>query len=78
MDDQAIIDSLDEKWRTVPQIRSKLPGISGHGHDLTAALRRLAESGHIEKSAQSTLAPRRGKNRAGRRLLIEFFRVKPD
>jgi DNA-binding HxlR family transcriptional regulator len=75
MDDMTIIDLLDEQWRTLPQIRSKITGISGH--ELTTALRRLAEAGRIEKSAQPTTAPRRGKYRTAGRLAIELFRVKP-
>ncbi len=74
MEDQAIIDLLDEQWRTVPQIRSKITGISGH--DLTTALRRLASEGRIEQSTQSTEAPRRGKDRTGsKRFAIEFYRM---
>lgn len=74
MNDQTIIDLLDDQWRTVPQIRSNITGIPGH--ELTTALRRLADAGHIEKSCQITPAPIRGKHRNARRLAIDFFRLK--
>jgi hypothetical protein len=76
MVDQAIIEVLDEHWRTVLEIRSKLAGNLGGGHELTNALRRLADAGQIERSAQPTPAPRRGKYRVVRRIAIEFFRMK--
>ena len=74
MDDRSIIDLLDEQWRTIPQIRSKISGVSGQY--LTTALRRLADAGHIEKSARSTQAIRRGRNRKGLPLEIEMFRLR--
>jgi predicted DNA-binding ArsR family transcriptional regulator len=76
MDDKSIIDALGEEWKTVPQIRSKIVGKSGQAHDLTRALRRLSDAGHIEKRAQSTPAPRRQRGRMGSARVIEFFRAK--
>lgn len=74
MDDGAIIDLLDERWRTIPQIRSKVSGISGHA--LTRALHRLADAGRVEKSARPTQAIRRRRDRKGALIEIEMFRLK--
>jgi hypothetical protein len=76
MVDQAIIEALDERWQTVLEIRSKLTGNLGGGHELANALRRLADAGQIEQFAQPTPAPRLGKHRVVRRIAIEFFRMK--
>jgi hypothetical protein len=73
---KSIIDALDEQWKTVPQIRSKIVGKSGQAHDLTRALRRLSDAGHIERRAQLAPAPRRQKDRMGSARVIELFRAK--
>jgi hypothetical protein len=72
-DDELIAGILDEHWRTVVQIRSRL-GIKGSQANLTATLRRLAAAGDIEKQVRATAAPaRRGNKQTGHRA-IEFFR----
>lgn len=73
MDDQEILDLPDEQWRSVPQIRSKAPGISGY--NLTTALHRLAVEGRVEMSALPTLAIRRGRNGKAVPMAIEMFRL---
>jgi hypothetical protein len=72
-DDELIAGILDERWRTVVQIRGRL-GIKSSLPNLTATLRRLAAAGAIEKQDRATAAPmRRGKKQTGHRA-IEFFR----
>ena len=74
IDDQAIINVLDEQWRTVPQIRRRISGKLGSAHELMGTLRRLAETGLIERSSQPTQAVRRRQNRKVGSIAIELFR----
>lgn len=74
MDDQTIISALDEKWRTVSQIKSRISGRASDSQELASTLRRLAEAGQIEKFTQPTMAPRRSITAPP--LAIELFRLK--
>jgi predicted transcriptional regulator len=72
-DDEIIASGLDEHWRTVVQIRSRL-GLKASQVDLTGILRRLAQAGDIERQKRETIAPaRRGRKQIGNRA-IELFR----
>jgi hypothetical protein len=68
--DKEIVGCLDERWRTVIQIRSRLGsfGLGGSAHDLTTTLHRLADAGEIERQTLATVAPgRRGNKQMGQR-----------
>ena len=75
MEDHAILMTLDARWRTVPEIRTRL-GLRT-GLDLVMALDRLVKSGLIERNVQQTTGSRRRRDRRGAPLVIELYRVNP-
>lgn len=73
IDDQ-IIDSLDEYWRTITQIRSRLRD-RGVFTELPSTLQRLAKAGCIERRAMETSLPkRRTSSAAPPHFEIQLFR----
>jgi hypothetical protein len=71
-DDDTIVNCLDEQWRAVPEIRSRLR--TRDGVRLVSILRRLAKSGMIERQTAPTTAPKRiGATRVSK-YGIEYFR----
>ena len=73
LDDETILNCLDEQWRTVAQIRSRLRARDSGVHFITV-LRRLAQSGKIEKQTAATTAPKRIGITRMRKYEIEYFR----
>ena len=68
--DDSILQSLDDEWRTVSQVRARLRMRSAAGW-LAGTLRRMAKAGTIEMRATETKAPR---PRESRLYSIEYFR----
>lgn len=62
MDDRALIFYLDDTWRSVVNIRSRLGKAKGEAWQLTDVLRRLAESSLIEAKKQVIPVPKFRKN----------------
>jgi hypothetical protein len=75
-DDEAILKCLDDNWRTVTQIRSRL-GVPATTTGLIDGLRRLAKVGQIERHALETAAPKRRGHAIRGKFAIEFFRRSP-
>jgi hypothetical protein len=74
LEDSSIMACLDQSWRTVAQIRSRLRVNVSDAGQLVSALQRLADTGQIERAKQETPAPkRRGSKQVGK-LSIEFYR----
>ena len=71
--DEAILKCLDDDWRTVTQIRSRL-GVLATTTGLIDGLRRLAKVGQIERHALETVAPKRRGRATRGKFVIEFFR----
>jgi hypothetical protein len=72
-DDETIVNCLDQHWRTVAQIRSRLRTRDSGVH-FVIVLRRLAKSGKIERQTAPTTAPKRiGATRMSK-YGIEYFR----
>jgi hypothetical protein len=74
----SIVASLDENWRTVVEIRSRLGGKARSVSQLAATLRRLADAGYIERAEQETPAPKRERYGLAGRLAIQLYRQLPE
>jgi hypothetical protein len=74
MEHSSIIARLDENWRTVVEIRSRLGGKACCVSQLAATLRRLADAGYIERAEQETPAPKRERYGLAGRLSIQLYR----
>jgi hypothetical protein len=73
LDDETIVNCLDEEWRTVAQIRSRLR-TKDSGVHFVSILRRLAKSGKIERQTTPTTAPKRIGVTRMNKYGIEYFR----
>lgn len=65
-----IVASLDENWRTVVEIRSRLGGHTRSVSQLAATLRGLSDAGYIERVERETPAPKRERHGLVGRLSI--------
>jgi hypothetical protein len=78
LDDETITECLDGDWRNVAQIRSRLrqKGFNVRFVNLrfVESLRRLAETGKIERQTIETTAPKRGSQKLSGNYAIEYFR----
>lgn len=74
MEHSLIVAGLDENWRTVVEIRSRLGRRARSVGQLAATLRQLADAGYIERVEQETPAPRRDRHGLAGRLLIQLYR----
>ena len=72
IDEAALIDSLDDEWRSPAQIRTRL-GIRIWSTRIVAALERLANRGKIDRRSQETDVRKRN---AGN-LRIRYYRRRP-
>ena len=72
IDEAAIIDSLDDVWRSPAQIRARLGNLIWSNR-IAIALERLAESGKIDRRSQETDVRKRN----GGNLRIRYYRRRP-
>jgi hypothetical protein len=73
LDDEVVADSLDDTWRTVPEVKRLLLE-SRPAEEVSAALRRLARAGKIEKREHSTKVPKYRTTAPARVFKIEYYR----
>ncbi len=69
-----IVASLDENWRTVVEIRSRLGGHTRSVSQLAATLRGLSDAGYIERVERETPAPKRERHGLVGKLSIQLYR----
>jgi hypothetical protein len=72
IDEAALIDSLDDEWRSPAQIRIRL-GIRVWSTRLATALDRLADRDQIDRRSYETDVPKR----RGGNLRIRHYRRRP-
>jgi hypothetical protein len=72
IDEVALINSLDDEWRSAAQIRTRL-GVQLWSTRLANALERLADRDQIDRSLQETDVRKRN----GGHLTIRYYRRRP-
>ena len=72
LDETALIDSLDDEWRSPAQIRTRL-GLRLWSTRLATALERLADRGQIDRRSQETDV----RKCHGGHLTIRYYRRRP-
>jgi hypothetical protein len=77
IEDSSITACLDQSWRTVSQIRSRLGVSIDQAGRLASALQRLTDAGQIERVEKETSAPKLRGHRIAGKLAIQFYRLRP-